>query len=115
MAARFELAHALQVEVDAILGAIELKSCLPKKILIMAQFGVERIRSLGELLDFLFASPYGFALLRFTCAQFGEELRETLGLRIELVGLAGENLPNEAAHLLADFGITTGLGCLALE
>ena len=70
-------------------------------------------RSRRGLLGFELAGCRG--LCGLLGGNFADQARKPLGFCVKLAGLAGENLPQQAAHLLAHFGVTPGLGRLALE
>ncbi len=112
---RAKFGGALLVEGDAVLGAIDFQRRRVEDILILANLGVELVNALVEAVLFAFLLLNGLGVLGFRGGEFGELFGDALGFRIQLTRFSGKHLPNNAAHLVANFGVAACFGGLALQ
>ena len=106
---------ALPVEENAILAAVQFERRLPEHVLVLPQFAFEFIRARAKTFLLGFPLAHRLRFLRFVLRNFAQQSRQAFRLEIEFLGLAGQHLAQQAAHLLADFRVPARLRGLPLE
>ncbi len=110
-----ELFGALPVERDAIFAAVHFERREIQDILVLPDLGIQFVNSLVQPVLLAFLLLDGSRALQFGGGQFFELFGSALGFGVQLARLARQHLANDAAHLVADFGVAPRLGGLALQ
>ena len=110
-----ELPGALPVEGDAILAAVDFERRKIQNILVLPDFGIQFVNALVQPVLLAFLLLDGGPALQFGGGQLFELFGSPFGFGIQFARLARQHLANDAAHLIADFGVATRLSRLALQ
>ena len=110
-----KLFGALAIEGNAVLAAIDFQRREVQMILVLANCRVEFVDALVQQILLAFLRLNGLRVLRFGGGEFFEALGDAFGFGIQFARLTGEHLADDAAHLVANFGIASRLGRLALQ
>ncbi len=110
-----ELCGALAIECNAILAAVDFERGQIQNVLILADFGIQFVNSLVKAILLAFLLLDGGGALQFGGGQLFEVFRDAFGFGIQFACLARQHLANDAAHLVADFGVATRFSGLALQ
>ena len=109
-----EFLGALPVERNTIFAAVDFKRREIQNILVLTDLGVQFVNPLIQPVLLAFLLLDGRGALQFRGVQFFQLLGHAFCLGVQFARLACQHLANDAAHLLADFGIAARLGSLAL-
>src|SRR5438876_6160507 len=110
-----EFLGALPVEGDAILAAVGLERRKIQNILVLPNFRVQLVNPLIQPILFAFLLLDGGGALQFRGVQLLKLLGDAFGFGVQFARLARQHLANDAAHLIANFGIAARFGGLALQ
>ena len=113
--AGFELSDLLEIEGDAIFGAVKIESGLAEQVLRLAKLGIEIIGARAQAFLFGFKLVHGARFALLGGVHIAEKFFQARGFDIEMLRAAGEHDAQQAAHLFAQLGVAPRLGCLALE
>ena len=94
-----QLFAALPVEHDAIFSAIEFQRRLTDQILVVLQFGIELVDARVKPLLLGLQLQHRLRLLRLARSDFTQQPRQPVGFHIQPARFAGQQLPQQAAHL----------------
>ena len=106
---------ALPVKENAIFAAVELERRLSENVLVLPQFAFEFVSARREPLLLRFPLADGLRFLGFLLRNSADKARQAVRFEVEFLGFAGQNLAQQAAHLLADFRVAARLRSLPLE
>ena len=84
-------------------------------VLVLANLRVQRVDALAQAVLFRFLLVDRLRVLRFRRRQFVKARAQPFRFAVQFARFARQHLPDNAAHLLANFRVTPRLGSLALQ